>query len=56
MFAVASPSEVGADANSTTREAGLPEFQVQTWNGLFAPKGTPKPFLDKLTDAPIRVR
>jgi tripartite-type tricarboxylate transporter receptor subunit TctC len=35
----------------TTREAGLPEFQVQTWNGLFAPKGTPRPILDKLTDA-----
>jgi tripartite-type tricarboxylate transporter receptor subunit TctC len=35
----------------TTREAGLPEFQVQTWNGLFAPKGTPRPILDKLSAA-----
>lgn len=35
----------------TTREAGLPEFDVSAWNGLFAPKGTPKPILDKLTDA-----
>jgi tripartite-type tricarboxylate transporter receptor subunit TctC len=35
----------------TTREAGLPEFQLQTWNGLFAPRGTPTPVLDKLTDA-----
>src|SRR5262245_21081846 len=35
----------------TTREAGLPEFQVQVWNGLFAPRGTPGPVLDKLTDA-----
>jgi tripartite-type tricarboxylate transporter receptor subunit TctC len=35
----------------TAREAGLPEFQVLAWNALFAPKGTPKPVLDKLTDA-----
>jgi tripartite-type tricarboxylate transporter receptor subunit TctC len=35
----------------TTREAGLPEFQVSAWNALFAPKGTPTPVLDKLTDA-----
>jgi tripartite-type tricarboxylate transporter receptor subunit TctC len=35
----------------TTREAGLPEFQVSAWNALFAPAGTPQPVLDKLTDA-----
>jgi len=35
----------------TTREAGLPEFQSSAWNALFAPKSTPKPILDKLTDA-----
>ena len=35
----------------TTREAGLPEFQASAWNALFAPKGTPQPILDKLTDA-----
>jgi tripartite-type tricarboxylate transporter receptor subunit TctC len=35
----------------TTREAGLPEFQASAWNGLFAPKATPKPILDRLTDA-----
>jgi tripartite-type tricarboxylate transporter receptor subunit TctC len=29
----------------------LPEFQAQAWNALFAPKNTPKPILDKLTDA-----
>jgi tripartite-type tricarboxylate transporter receptor subunit TctC len=32
-------------------EAGLPEFQATAWNGLFAPKATPKPVLDKLVDA-----
>ena len=35
----------------TTVEAGLPAFQVSAWNGLFAPKATPKPILDKLADA-----
>jgi tripartite-type tricarboxylate transporter receptor subunit TctC len=35
----------------TTKEAGLPEFQASAWNALFAPKGTPKPILDKLTAA-----
>jgi tripartite-type tricarboxylate transporter receptor subunit TctC len=35
----------------TTKEAGLPEFQATGWYALFAPKGTPKPVLDKLTGA-----
>lgn len=35
----------------TTAEAGLPEFQVSAWNGLFAPKGTPKPIIDRLAEA-----
>jgi tripartite-type tricarboxylate transporter receptor subunit TctC len=35
----------------TAMEAGLPQFRVLAWNALFAPKGTPKPVLDKLTDA-----
>jgi tripartite-type tricarboxylate transporter receptor subunit TctC len=35
----------------TAKEAGLPEFQASAWNAMFAPKGTPKPVLDKLTDA-----
>jgi tripartite-type tricarboxylate transporter receptor subunit TctC len=35
----------------TSKEAGLPEFQASAWYALFAPKGTPKPTLDKLTEA-----
>ena len=35
----------------TSEEAGLPQFQASAWNALFAPKGTPKPILDKLSDA-----
>jgi len=35
----------------TSKEAGLPEFQASPWFALFAPRGTPRPILDKLTDA-----
>ncbi len=35
----------------TAKEAGLPDFVLSAWYGLFAPKGTPKPVLDTLTDA-----
>jgi tripartite-type tricarboxylate transporter receptor subunit TctC len=35
----------------TAKEAGLPEFQVLAWNAVFAPKATPKPILDELTNA-----
>jgi tripartite-type tricarboxylate transporter receptor subunit TctC len=32
-------------------EAGISDFEMTIWNGLYAPKGTPKPVLDKLHDA-----
>jgi len=35
----------------TTAEAGLPEYVVSGWNGLFAPKDTPKPIVDQLAAA-----
>src|SRR5437667_3740317 len=35
----------------TTKEAGLPEFQASAWNGLFAPKGTPKEIVARLSAA-----
>ncbi len=35
----------------TLAEAGLPGFEVVVWHGLYAPKGTPKPVLDKLVTA-----
>jgi tripartite-type tricarboxylate transporter receptor subunit TctC len=34
----------------TTKEAGLPEFQVSAWNALFAPNGTPKKIVIKLNE------
>jgi tripartite-type tricarboxylate transporter receptor subunit TctC len=35
----------------TMNEAGLPGFEVAVWHGLYAPKGTPKPVIDKLASA-----
>jgi tripartite-type tricarboxylate transporter receptor subunit TctC len=32
----------------TMAEAGLPNFEVNSWNGLAAPAGTPQPIIDKL--------
>ena len=32
----------------TVSESGLPGFEVIVWYGLFAPKGTPAPIIDKL--------
>lgn len=35
----------------TMHEAGLPNFEVSVWHALYAPKGTPKDIMDKLTKA-----
>jgi tripartite-type tricarboxylate transporter receptor subunit TctC len=51
-YAIGTPERSPALPNvPTSKEAGLPEFQAQAWNALFAPKGTPQPVLDKLSDA-----
>jgi tripartite-type tricarboxylate transporter receptor subunit TctC len=51
-IAVTGPVRAKAIPNvPTTIEAGLPELQTLTWTALFAPKGTPKPIIDKLNAA-----
>ncbi len=35
----------------TMAEAGLPNFNVASWNGLLAPAGTPQPIIDQLNKA-----
>lgn len=35
----------------TMAEAGFKDFEVGIWHGMWAPKGTPKPIIDKLTAA-----
>jgi tripartite-type tricarboxylate transporter receptor subunit TctC len=52
VYAIASAARNPAMPNvPTSAEAGLPAFQASAWNGLFAPKATPKPILDQLVDA-----
>jgi tripartite-type tricarboxylate transporter receptor subunit TctC len=51
-FAIATPERSPALPNvPTTKEAGLPDYQVSAWNAVFAPKGTPPDVATKLTDA-----
>lgn len=38
----------------TTAEAGLPAYQAQAWNAIFAPKGTPAPIVAKLNAALVK--
>ena len=35
----------------TFEEAGLPNFTISVWHGLWAPAGTPKEIIDQLSDA-----
>jgi tripartite-type tricarboxylate transporter receptor subunit TctC len=52
IYALAAPARNANIPNvPTTAEAGLPEYVVSGWNGLFAPKGTPKPIVATLADA-----
>ena len=49
---VTSPTRAKAIPNvPTTIEAGVPDLQTLTWTALFAPKGTPKPIIDRLNAA-----
>jgi tripartite-type tricarboxylate transporter receptor subunit TctC len=40
----------------TSAEGGLPEFKVESWLGLYAPKGVPEPILAKLREAVLRAQ
>jgi tripartite-type tricarboxylate transporter receptor subunit TctC len=54
-YAVALPARSPAIPEvPTTKEAGLPEFQVTAWNALFAPKGTPPAVVATLNAALIK--
>jgi tripartite-type tricarboxylate transporter receptor subunit TctC len=39
----------------TAEEAGLPDFQIMNWQGLFAPFGTPKPIVDRIAQVVAEV-
>jgi tripartite-type tricarboxylate transporter receptor subunit TctC len=49
-LAVAAPERSPAIPDvPTSREAGLPGFEVSTWYALFAIKGTPEPTVERMT-------
>ena len=51
-YAIATPERSPALPDvPTTREAGLPDYQVSAWNAVFAPKGLPADVNAKLVDA-----
>ncbi len=51
-YAVALPQRSPALPDvPTTKEAGLPEFQVSAWNAVFAPKAVPPEVVKKLSAA-----
>jgi tripartite-type tricarboxylate transporter receptor subunit TctC len=54
-MAIASPerSDVIKDV-PTTKEGGLPEFQVSAWNAIFAPKNLPPDIQAKLNEAVVK--
>jgi tripartite-type tricarboxylate transporter receptor subunit TctC len=53
-YAVTSKSRFAAAPDvPTVDEAGLPGVHISGWFALFAPKGTPKPVIDKLNAAAV---
>jgi tripartite-type tricarboxylate transporter receptor subunit TctC len=52
VFGVTTPQRLASLPNiPTLDEQGLKGFELVVWNGLFAPKGTPKPVLDRVLAA-----
>jgi tripartite-type tricarboxylate transporter receptor subunit TctC len=52
VYGVTTKSRVSALPQvPTMQEAGLPGFEISVWQGLYAPKGTPKAVIDTLSRA-----
>jgi putative tricarboxylic transport membrane protein len=52
VYAVTTPKRVPSLPDvPTMQESGFANFDVAVWHGLYAPKGTPKPVIDRLTQA-----
>jgi tripartite-type tricarboxylate transporter receptor subunit TctC len=55
-IAVTGPRRVdGLPGVPTIDEAGLRGFEASGWNGLFGPAGTPKPIVDRLHAAVVKI-
>ena len=52
VYAVTTPQRLPSLPEvPTMNEAGLPNFKMTVWHALYAPKGTPKPIIDRLSKA-----
>ena len=55
-IAVASSKRIASLPNvPTVSEAGLPGFEVVSWQAIFAPAGTPKPIVQRLNSEIAKV-
>jgi tripartite-type tricarboxylate transporter receptor subunit TctC len=53
-FAVTSKNRIASAPDiPTVDEAGVPNFYISTWTAFFAPKGTPKEIVEKISAAAI---
>jgi tripartite-type tricarboxylate transporter receptor subunit TctC len=51
-LAVTAPARLASEPDiPTTAEAGLPAFQMEIWNGMWVPHGTPRAIVEKLNAA-----
>jgi tripartite-type tricarboxylate transporter receptor subunit TctC len=54
-FAVTTPERVASLPDvPTSAQGGLPGFEVSVWHGLYAPRGTPAPVVERLNRALVR--
>jgi tripartite-type tricarboxylate transporter receptor subunit TctC len=52
VYGVTTKKRIGALPEvPTMSEAGLPNFEITVWHAMYAPKGTPKPIIEKLSKA-----
>jgi len=51
-YGVTTKERIASLANiPTLHEAGLPNFEIAIWHGLYAPRGTPQPVIQRLNQA-----
>jgi tripartite-type tricarboxylate transporter receptor subunit TctC len=54
-YAATTPQRVESLPNlPTAAEGGLPGFEVSVWHGLYAPRNTPRPIVDRLNAALLK--
>lgn len=56
IIAVTTPKRVAiAPALPTMMESGVPNFQMSSWQAVYAPKGTPKPVVQRLNAEIVKI-